>query len=77
MDFKKKNFFKLLNFSKKIRVINYINGLKNQKNFYSKKNVLEMYLPRLTYANYLEEKTILSLNKANNKKIQIDFLKGG
>ena len=73
-----KNKKKILEFSKKKKNYNLVNWAKNN-NFILKakfKDYDEIYLPRLIYAFFLEEKLIEFLNNKKKLKISVNFLKG-
>ena len=73
----KKNFEKLVNFIKKNKDFYLQNWLKNNKKFFEmKKEISEIYLPRLVYSFYLEEKIIKAIKNLQKKNFQIDLFKG-
>ena len=73
---KKKNIEKIIKFINDNKDYNLSSWLSNNINFKKKKILNEIYLPRLFYSFFLEEKIRRSIKNISKKKILIKFFKG-
>ncbi len=72
---KKKNIEKIINFIKNNKHYNLNSWLSNNIDFKKKKILSEIYLPRLIYSFFLEEKIKTSIENISKKKYYLNFLK--
>ena len=73
----KENIYKIINFINKNPSFRLKNWLSiNNKNLLKKKVPEEIYLPRLVYSFYLEDKILEILKNKIKKKIKISFYQG-
>ncbi len=75
---KRKNIQKIKNFILNNKNFNLLKWLENNNHFNNYKTLKfsELYLPRLTYSFFLEDKIISSLKKIRKKNISIKFFEG-